>query len=128
MKYFNIFWCIVFIVFAALQYNDYDPYIWIPIYGAAAILCWLAFKNRYHPKVNMVFIILLSVYAIYKVFDNNGLIDWVVSHHAENIAETMKAEKPWIEESREFFGLLIVIIIMAADYLYARRKVFSNKN
>lgn len=128
MKYFNIFWCIVFILFAALQYNDPDPYVWIPIYGAAALLCWYAFRNKYYPKTYLGFIILLAIYAVYKVFDKNGLIDWALRHHAENIAETMQAEKPWIEESREFFGLVIVIIIITVDYLYSKRKVFSNKD
>ncbi len=54
--------------------------------------------------------------------DQNGLLDWINEHHAENIAETMKAEKPWIEESREFFGLLILIGVLIIDLVYAKRK------
>jgi hypothetical protein len=34
----------------------------------------------------------------------------------------MKAEKPWIEESREFFGLLILIGVLAIDLIYVKRK------
>jgi hypothetical protein len=66
-------------------------------------------------------------YAIYKVFDPNGLIDWVNIHHAENIAETMKAEKPWVEESREFFGLVIIISVLVTNYFYGR-KVSKSKS
>jgi hypothetical protein len=29
----------------------------------------------------------------------------------------MKAEKPWIEESREFFGLLIILIVLGINYI-----------
>jgi hypothetical protein len=28
----------------------------------------------------------------------------------------MKAEKPWIEESREFFGLAIILIVLSINY------------
>lgn len=35
--------------------------------------------------------------------DEQGALTWVNRYHAENIAQTMKATKPWIEETREFF-------------------------
>jgi hypothetical protein len=38
-------------------------------------------------------------------FGRDGVWDWMNKHNAEDIAATMKAEKPWIEETREFFGL-----------------------
>jgi hypothetical protein len=60
---------------------------------------------------------------VYKIFDANGLIDWITKHDAQNIAETMKAERPWIEESREFFGLLILIAVLLVDYFYARKRL-----
>jgi len=63
-----------------------------------------------------------AIYAIYKVFDKNGLLDWLNLHHAENIAETMKAQKPWIEESREFFGLVILIVVLLLNYFVAIKK------
>jgi len=122
MKVFNVFFCFVFIVFAALQYNDPDPYIWVPIYLYTAILCWLAFRNKFYPKAYWLGIVVYALYAVYKIFDQNGLLDWIEVHHAENIAETMKAEKPWIEESREFFGLLILIAVLVTDLIYAKRK------
>jgi len=123
MKIFNIFFCFVFILFAALQYNDPDPYVWMPIYLYTAVLCWLAFRNKFYPTAYIAGIIVYAVYALYKVFDANGLIDWATKHHAENIAETMKAEKPWIEESREFFGLVILIVVLLINYFYAKHKM-----
>ena len=121
MKIFNLIFCFVFIVFAALQYNDPDPYLWIPIYLFAAFLCWKAAKRIFHPIMTIVGIAFFTGYAIYKVFDPNGLIDWVNIHHAENIAETMKAEKPWVEESREFFGLVIIISVLVINYFYGKK-------
>jgi len=125
MKLFNLFFCFVFVVFAALQYNDPDPYIWVPLYLYTAVLCWLALRNRYYPKAYIAGIIVYAAYAVYKIFDANGLIDWITQHHAQNLAETMKAEKPWIEESREFFGLMILIAVLVVNYIYARKKKHS---
>ena len=122
MKVFNIIFCLVFIVFAALQYNDPDPYVWMPIYLYAAALCWFAAKGRYFTKAYLLGIAVYSIYAIYLFFDKNGLLDWLSLHHAENIAGTMKAEKPWIEESREFFGLVILIVVLAVNYFVAKKK------
>jgi hypothetical protein len=125
MKAFNIFFCLVFILFAALQYNDSDPYIWMPLYLYTALFCWLAFRNKFYPNAYLIGITVYAVYAIYKVFDTNGLIDWMTKHNSENIAETMKAEKPWVEETREFFGLVILIAVLLINYFYARRKMKS---
>ena len=122
MKIFNIVFVVVFIIFAALQYNDPDPYIWVPIYLYAAVLCWYASRNKFYPKAYIAGMIVYALYAAYKIFDQNGLLDWINKHHAEDIAATMKAEKPWIEESREFFGLLILIGVLGIDLIYARRK------
>jgi hypothetical protein len=35
----------------------------------------------------------------------------------------MKAAEPWIEETREFFGLLIIIVVLLTDYWYGKNKV-----
>ena len=122
MKVFNIIFCLIFIVFAALQYNDPDPYLWMPIYMYTSVLCWLAARKRYFTKAYLLGIVVYSVYAVYKVFDPNGLLDWINLHHAESIAKTMKAEQPWIEESREFFGLIILIVVLLVNYFVAIRK------
>ena len=61
-------------------------------------------------------------YAVFKMLDTDGLIDWIKLHHAENIAGTMKAEQPWIEESREFFGLIILMAVLAINYFVAIKK------
>jgi hypothetical protein len=122
MKIFNLIFCILFILFAALQYNDPDPYVWMPIYLYAAVLCWLAFRKKYFPRAYLFGVVIYAGYAIYKFFDENGVWDWLTKHHAANIADTMKAEQPWIEETREFFGLVILIVVLLIDYFYAKRK------
>src|SRR5688572_28399619 len=99
MKVFNILFCFLFLISAGLQYNDPDPYIWMPIYLYGAVLCWLAFRNKYYPGAYLVGIVSFAAYALYFLFADNGVLDWIQKHDAENIAATMKATKPWIEET-----------------------------
>jgi phage-related holin len=122
MKIFNLIFCILFILFAALQYNDPDPYIWMPIYLYAAVLCWLAFKGRYYRGALLGGIAVYLAYAVYLFFADDGVLDWITKHNAANIAGTMKAEKPWIEETREFFGLVILIVVLLIDLIRSKRK------
>ena len=123
MKVFNLLFCLLFIFSAALQYNDPDPYVWMPIYLYGAVFCWLAFRNKFYPKAYLLGILVYAVYATYKFFDKDGVLDWIKYHDAENIAETMKATKPWVEETREFFGLVILIVVLLIDYFYGKRKM-----
>lgn len=127
MKFFNIFFCLVFILFAAVQYNDPDPYVWMPIYLYTAVLCGLAAANKFYPAAYWLGIIVYAVYACYKFFDDNGVLDWMRKHHAESLAQTMKAQTPWVEETREFFGLLILIAVLLTNFFYSRSRSLRNK-
>ena len=127
MKVFNIFFCVVFIIFAGLQYNDPDPYVWMPIYLYASYFCWQAARKRFYPKWYWAGIFIYLGYAIYLFFTKDGVIDWVSQHRAENIAQTMKAEKPWIEETREFFGLFICIAVLLINYCYGKMQLRKAK-
>lgn len=118
MKIFNIAFIVIFIVFAALQYNDPDPYVWMPIYLYAAYLCWQAIKKMYNRRLYFIGLAAYGAYALYLMFDKTGVLDWANEHQAENIAQTMKATKPWIEETREFFGLVIVMSVLIINMLW----------
>ncbi len=109
-------------MFAALQYNDPDPYLWMPIYLFAALCCGLASKNKFYPKAYMVGIAMYFLYALFLFFKKEGVLDWATQHQAQNIAATMQADKPWIEQTREFFGLVIVMAIFLMDYFHAKKR------
>ncbi|OOG19683.1 hypothetical protein BWD42_07185 [Sphingobacterium sp. CZ-UAM] len=122
MKIFNRIWGIVFILCALLQYNDPDPILWMLLYLWAALLCLAAAAGKQFPKaVTMATILLYTSYAMFKLVHKNGLLDWIDQHQAENIAATMKADKPWIEETREFFGLLLAVIVLTVNLIYYRK-------
>lgn len=121
MKWLNMTLVVIFIIFAGLQYNDPDPYIWVPIYLLAAFICWRGAKEKYHPVLSLIGISAYAIYAAYLFFDKNGVLSWANEHAAENIVQTMKAEKPWIEETREFGGLLIAMGAVAMNYIRGRK-------
>ena len=122
MKVFNILFAILFVIAAALQYNDPDPYIWIPIYLYGAVLCWLAFRGKYYPGACLLGAFAFFVYSLYYFFTDDGVLDWIQKHHSESIASTMKAETPWIEDTREFFGLMILVVVLLVNFFHARAK------
>lgn len=122
MKAFNIFFIVVFVAFAALQYNDPDPFIWIPIYLFAAYLCYLALSQKYPKNLYISGLAVYSLYALFLFFDKTGVLSWAEEHDAENLVQSMKATKPWIEETREFGGLFIVILILVINMYWLRNK------
>ncbi len=127
MKIFNMVFCLLFIFSAALQYNDPDPYVWMPIYLYGAALCWLALRGKYYPRAYIAGILVYLAYALYLFFAKDGVLDRFNKHDAENIAQTMESDKPWIEETREFFGLVILIAVLFVNYIHAKRKTITKK-
>ena len=123
MKVFNLIFCVLFIVSAGLQYNDPDPYIWIPIYLMGAVICFQAFREKVYPVFTLLLSALFIIYDLYLFFDKFGVLSWLNEHNAENIAASMKASTPWIEETREFFGLLILIIVLMINYFVSQKSV-----
>ena len=123
MKLFNIIFIFLFVLFAALQYNDPDPYLWMPIYLFGAFICYKAYRIEYNKILYIIGFVAYGAYGIYLFLDKTGVVNWATQHHGENIANTMKATKPWIEETREFFGLLILIVVLFINMMWLRKAI-----
>lgn len=123
MRILNIFFALVFLASAILQYNDDDPYLWIPIYLFATVMCVMAFRHFYYPKAYIAGIAIFSLYAVYLFFAKDGVGEWLMEHDAEDIAASMQASRPWIEATREFFGLVIINAALLMNYFAARKRV-----
>ena len=121
MKIFNIIFIIYFIFAAGLQFNDPDPYVWMPIYLYAAFLCYRAIQKKYNPRLYYIGLAVYALYAVYLFFDKSGVLDWAKEHDSESLVQSMKATKPWIEETREFFGLIIVIVVLLINMAWLRK-------
>lgn len=122
MKTFNIIFCVVFLFSAALQYNDDDPYIWVPIYGYGAWICYSAARNNYYAQACLIGILIYIAGIAYYLVFKHGVIEWVQQHEAKDLVKSMQADKPWIEESREVLGLLILVIVLSIDWFVAKKR------
>lgn len=115
MKTINYFLTFLFLFFAALQYNDPDPYVWIPIYLSASVLSFFAARQRFFPRIYLAVITVYLLYAAWLFFENQGVLSWFFDHEAENIVQEMNDQKPWIERTREFFGLAICVFAIGLN-------------
>ena len=117
----NIIFFIAFIWFAWVNMNDKDAWLWVSIYMVAAVLCGLAAFKYYYPVIYIVAMSLYLLYAIKLFFVKDGVWDWMTKFKAQNIAATMQATKPYIENTREFFGLLIITGALLINLLVSYR-------
>lgn len=108
MTILNIIFFIAFLWFTWVNINDVDAWLWVSIYLSATILCGLAVFGYYYPVIYIIAVSLYLLYAIILFFVKDGVLDWITKYRMQNIAETMQAKKPYIEQTREFFGLLII--------------------
>jgi len=126
-KIFNLVFAVLFLICAGLQWNDPDPYFWIPLYLLAALSCAYAFKDIKALRLNIFNIAVYSTYAIYLFVTKDGVISWATEHHFDSLTHSMLASSPWIENTREFGGLFIMLVVCAIN-LYVGRQYVSDEN
>ena len=100
----NLFLFVLFVLFAVLQLNDIDGELWFSIYFIVSLLClYNTFKAI--PKS----ILILSIIALmtYSAFHFSLFIDYLNTENKEEIFGEMVYDKPYLEGTREFIGLLL---------------------
>ena len=115
MIVFNYIFAGLFTIFALLQINDPDPYVWIPIYGVVALICFFNAKKKYDRFAHLGILACCIIYGINLFIKSDGVASWFNDHNAESLVESMKATNPWIENTREFGGLLIISIVTSIN-------------
>ena len=112
----NIVLSVVFALFAALQLNDPDPWLWVLIYGVVALF---ALAVQFAPRLALnpiqlytpilIYQIVLGVYALLYV---PSLIEYIAQPNKIDLVGQMKTESPWIEGTRELLGLVIAVVAL----------------
>jgi len=100
----NLILFLLFAIFALLQLNDLDGELWFSIYLIVSLLClYNTFKAI--PKS----ILILSIIALmtYSAFHFSLFIDYLNTENKEEIFVEMVYDKPYLEGTREFIGLLL---------------------
>jgi len=115
----NTFFCLAFAAFAYVNLNDIDAWLWVSIYLVASVFCGLAVFKKYLPMLYLLAIAFYLVYAIKLFFAKDGVRDWIIKYNRESLVQSMQATKPYIEQTREFFGLLIISAALAINYFVA---------
>ncbi len=99
MKYISLFFSLIFLLFAAWQYNDPDPILWIPIYGIAAYCSFMGYKGRINKEL-LIVLTLISVAA--------AINSWLQMTAWEGlITDTISMKTHNQELARESLGLAI---------------------
>jgi hypothetical protein len=105
--------CALFAVSLAVQYNDPDPWLWMPIYGLAAVLAGMGAAGRLPVRANgfalVLYLALLALWA-------PGLI----GARAEAF-EHWSMQSPGDEEAREAGGLALCALWSGVQLVMARR-------
>jgi len=99
----DVVMAVLFAVSAVLQFNDPDPWPWFLIYAGAAVVCALTVARKSRGRLAPLLVgIVAFAWAVWILFHLSGGIAW------SQLAASMHADSPQIEESRETLGLFIV--------------------
>ena len=112
-KILSIVFGLLFLLFAAFQYNDPDPEVWVPIYGLAAVACFMAFAVWANGGFLSAMAVMYVVAAIYQwppVFE--GFLFSEVGMRSMNI-----------EMAREAGGLAICAVVMGLLAVLVRQPI-----
>lgn len=119
MKIFNIILAILFLLFAAVQFNDSpgDILFWVIVYAGVGIISAFAAFNRY----NMWAILLGLAVVVFEMFRKFPTFALWVSDGMPSIVDEMQASSPYIELAREYLGLCLCLAVLIFQYVrYAK--------
>lgn len=110
----------MFLAFAALQVNDPDPVLWILIYGVMAVVSVMAIFDYFNRKL---MIGLAVMFAVYMIILFPGVTEWFRQDDKSVLFDdVMKMQHPYIEDSREFLGLLICLVVLVVYFFRSFRQ------
>ena len=104
-----LFWTIGFLGFAALQHNDPDFYLWMPIYLGCSLACFLCYLGKYLLIYTVALTCVVGALSAYYIFD---LSYAAVSTASDGTAlwDFMMENKK--EEMTECSGLVICLSVL----------------
>ena len=118
-KILATFLAVMFLCFALVQVNDPDPLLWILVYGSMMVISIMALFNRFPIQI---MIVMAGGYLLLSALHVDGMMEWLESPNRSLLfSDIAKMQYPYIEEAREFLGLLICLLVLLF-YFYLHRK------
>ncbi len=116
MKVFYIILSLLFLLFAVVQFNDPDPWLWVSWYAFISVLLAMAAFKRFSNTaiwfgIGFSSAILTSLAPDFFQWINDGM---------PSIVTSMKAESPYIELVRETLGMLLSLMTCIGIWLHHR--------
>lgn len=112
----------MFLFSLAVQYNDPDPWVWMTIYGLAAVACLLANKQPSQWWLSGGLLLITAGWAA-------TIAPRVLGHVAfGELFEAWEMKDLRVEEAREFGGLLIVAVWMLVLFLRIHYTRLTRRN
>jgi hypothetical protein len=120
MKILKITFAALFFVFALVQINDPDPLLWLIVYGIMVVVSVMAVFKKYPVRIMTA---MAAGYLILTVMHFDGFTDWLASPDRRLLFDDLaKMQYPYIEEAREFLGLLICLAVLIFYFYLAKRE------
>lgn len=117
MKIVNIGLSLLFVLFAVVQYNDPDPWLWIAYYIMVAVFCGLTAFQKFY-KIPLLIALLGTAFWIGMLVPD--FVAWL-RDGMPSIVGTMKAESKYIELVREFLGLFMGLAVLSFQFYQLRK-------
>ncbi|MEQ9299142.1 MAG: transmembrane 220 family protein [Cyclobacteriaceae bacterium] len=109
---------ILFFLFAVVQFNDPDPLLWIAIYGIVGLVSAGAFFDKYHQYALISLILIITVWSLILL---PNVFTWLTTSNLDELSGEMMSDKPYIEGTREFGGLLIADLALVYHWVVSRK-------
>lgn len=113
----NGLWALMFAFSVIVQYNDPDPWLWMLIHGAAAVVCVRAMMGRERWEAAAAVGVIAFIWAGTISPRVIGVVPF------SSMFEEFEMKNVQVEESREMYGLLLITAWMLAVAFVARRRV-----
>jgi heme O synthase-like polyprenyltransferase len=115
---------LILLGFAALQFNDPDPIIWVTFYCICAAVPLLLLANKF---IHSIFWLTLAICGLELFLTASGAYNYYLHMDQEPLMQSMNPNKPYIEEAREFLGALIALLLVCISALLARYGLNNKK-
>lgn len=108
--------------FSSLQFNDPDPIVWVSFYVICALVPSLLIFNKFYRPLFWLAVVICCIETINSA---PGAYQYYLHMAEEPLMQGMNPQKPYIEECREFLGVLIALGLVIISVLMARVKAFK---